>query len=242
MYLRSMRTSCTLLAAISLVALPACFPEIKTDTGSGRPRPDGDADTDADSDTDSDTDTDTDTDTDADTDADTDTDTEPDTRGWPAIVELDASWTVSGGSLTSGRYGQSLVSAANYDPLCTIEGEMYKSGSGTVTPDCPGCIWQFDVSIRNSTVSGSCGSNTQYVDGALDGALGEIAFTPSYEIFDYYTFSYVTYTNIFFERPDGLPNFYFFAWSSPATTYTDVTGTSSNGAAYLRFEGEYYYY
>ncbi len=242
MYLRLMRTLPVLPVLGAFALLSGCFPEIKTDTGGNRPHPDGDADADADADGDSDADSDADTDADGDTDTDADTDTEPDTRGWPAVLELDASWSVAGSNWSSGVYSQALVSAASHDPLCTLEGDLYRSGSNTVSSDCPGCVWQFGLSIRNSQVSGHCGGNTQYQDGALDVELGELAFSPVYEIFDWYSMSYTTYTNILFERPSGYPNFYLFAWSTPATSYADVNGSSVNGSASLRFDGTYYYY
>lgn len=235
MYLRSMQTRSVL--AVVAVLLSGCFPEIKPDTGTERPRPDGDADTDADADTDTDTDSDSDTDADADadTDADTDTDTQHDSSEWPTVLEYNASWSVTGPNWNTGTWGYALVSAASHRDVCTLVGELFETSTSSVY--CPSCSWAFNVSVRDSTVGGHCGTTTAIADGLIDGPIGELAFAPSYEFY-----SGEVYTNLLLWRPVGAEYFYPFGWTAPHVNYAGTTGNATSGESYLRFDGDYYYY
>lgn len=243
MYLRAMASFPSVALAapalLLLAGLAGCFPQIAADTARpGRPAADTDTDTDADTDGDADGDTDTDTDTDGDTD--TDTDTQPDSSLWPTVLQYESTWSVSGSQWNTGTWAYALVSADSHEQACKLEGELYKTASSSV--NCPSCSWAFTLSVRSSQLSGHCGTTTSLADGFLDGPMGELAFAPSYEIFSYTTFSYVTYENALLWRPDGLDYFYFFGWSAPYADYTRTTGNAGNGSSYFRFDGSYYYY
>ncbi len=248
MYLRRMTPSSsivrprvvTLALLASQMLLAGCFPQLKADTGKAPFHPGGDADTDTDTDTDTDSDTDTDTDSDTDADTDTDTNTHPDSAEWPTVLQYESSWSVNGSNLSSGTWAYALVSAASHDEVCKLEGAMYKTGTSSVS--CPSCSWAFTVSVRNSTTSGHCGTTTTLADGLLDGPIGELAFAPSYDIYDSTTHSYNAYTNLLIWRPVGASYFYPFGWSTPHVSYTSVSGNAGNGSSYFRFDGSYYYY
>ena len=225
-------------AALVTILLPGCFPQIKADTGSKPVHHDGDTDTDGDADGDADADSDADSDTDTDTD--TDTESRPDSAEWPTVLQYESSWSVSGSNWTSGTWGYALTSASSHDDVCTLIGDLYKTGTSSAS--CPSCSWAFTLSVRSSQVAGHCGTTTALADGYLDGPIGELAFAPSYDLYSYTRGTYVTYTNLLIWRPEGATYFYPFGWSSPRVDYTSTSGNASNGSSYFRFDGSYYYY
>ncbi|MSP54494.1 MAG: hypothetical protein EXR69_02645 [Myxococcales bacterium] len=147
---------------------------------------------------------------------------------------------MSGSSWTTGTWAYVLVSADGHDEVCRLEGELYKTASSSIS--CPTCSWAFTLSVRNSAVTGHCGTTTSMVDGSLDGPIGQLAFAPSHDFYSSAYPYYATYTNVLFWQFPAGDVVYTLAWAAPDVPHNGVTGSSSSGESYLRFDGDYYYY